>query len=224
MAAVDDCITAVITSPTTTSASTPNKPNHQPAPGPARTAGRSAGCNHSASPPMPCCRVVSPKSTSAKPASAAPAPDTRPRPSSLISAPTKIIGNAAAVSETRTPMSATSQPAAVVPTFAPKTKPNPCGKVSKPALTRPMVVMVVALDDCTSSVTTPPQNAPRSGVPAALPSNVRSLDPASALSPPVMTVMPSRNRPTPPRIEIVVDIYPLTLNDKQATHCSAASV
>src|SRR6516225_1901551 len=158
MAAVDDCITAVITSPTTTSASTPNKPDHQPAPGPARTAGRSAGCNRSASPPMPCCRVVSPKSTSAKPASAAPAPDTRPRPSSLINAPTKIIGNAAAVSETRTPMSATSQPVAVVPTFAPKTRPNPCGKVSKPALTRPMVVMVVALDDCTSSVTKAPQN------------------------------------------------------------------
>src|SRR5215510_3935320 len=160
MAAVDDCITAVITSPTTTSASTPNKPNHQPAPGPARTAGRSAGCNHSASPPIPCCRVVSPKSTSAKPASAAPAADTRPRPRSLINAPTKIIGNAAAVSETRTPIRATSQPVPVVPTLAPRTRPKPCGKVSKPALTRPIVVIVVALDDCTRSVTTAPQKEP----------------------------------------------------------------
>jgi hypothetical protein len=142
----------------------------------------------------------------------------------LINAPTKIIGKAAAVSETRTPMSATSQPVAVVPTFAPKTRPNPCGKVSRPALTRPIVVMVVALDDCTRSVTTAPQNAPRSGVPAALLNTVRSAEPASAFRPPVMTVIPSRNRPTPPRIEIVVDIYPLTLNDKQATHCSAAAM
>jgi E1-E2 ATPase/AcrB/AcrD/AcrF family len=86
-------------------------------------------------------------STSAKPASAAPAADTRPRPRSLINALTKIIGSAAAVSETRTPISATSQPVPVVPTLAPRTSPNPCGKVSKPALTRPIVVMVVALDD-----------------------------------------------------------------------------
>jgi hypothetical protein len=66
--------------------------------------------------------------------------------------------------------------------------------------------MVVALDDCTKSVAMAPQKAPRSGVAAALPSPVRSAEPASAFRPPVMTVMPSRNRPTPPRIEIVVDM------------------
>ncbi len=103
-------------------------------------------------------------------------------------------------------MSATSHPVPVVPTFAPKTSPSPCGKVSRPALTSPIVVMVVALDDCTRSVTIAPQNAPESGVAAALLSTVRSDDPASALRPSVMTVMPSRNRPTPPRIEIVVDM------------------
>src|ERR1700758_2143449 len=112
MAAVDDCITAVITSPAKTSASTPYEADHHVVP---VTAGRLEGCNCSATPPMPCCRVVSPKSTSANPASAAPAADTRPRPNNLINAPTKIIGNAAAVSETRTPMRATSQPVPVVP-------------------------------------------------------------------------------------------------------------
>src|SRR5262249_46278786 len=81
------------------------------------------------------------------------------------------------------------------------------GKVSKPALTRPMVVMVVALDDCTRSVTTAPQKEPRNGVAAALLSTVRSAEPASAFSPPVMTVMPSRNRPTPPRTDMVVDMH-----------------
>src|SRR5262249_52788986 len=69
-----------------------------------------------------------------------------------------------------------------------------------------MVVIVVALDDCTISVTKAPQNAPDSGVAAALLSVVRSPEPANALRPPVMTLMPSRNRPTPPRTEIAVDI------------------
>src|SRR6516164_1563198 len=69
-----------------------------------------------------------------------------------------------------------------------------------------MVVIVVALDDCTISVTKAPQNAPDNGVAAALLSVVRSPGPASALRPAVMTLMPSRNKPTPPRTEIVVDI------------------
>src|SRR5215469_7519936 len=155
---------------------------------------------------MPCCSVVNPYSTSANPARAAPPADTRPRPNNMIKAPTKIIGNAADVSETRTPMRAMSQPVPVVPTFAPNTNPRPCEKVSNPALTRPMVVIVVALDDCTMSVTKAPQNAPDKGVAAALLSVVRNPEPANALRPLVMTLMPSRNRPTPPRTEIVVDM------------------
>src|SRR5262245_41390450 len=71
-----------------------------------------------------------------------------------------------------------------------------------------MVVIVVALEDCTISVMKAPQNAPDNGVAAALLSVVRSPEPANALRPLVMTLMPSRNRPTPPRIAIVVDIRP----------------
>src|SRR5262245_50198872 len=55
------------------------------------------------------------------------------------------------------------------------------------------------------SVTNAPQNAPDMGVAATLPSVVRNRDPANALRPLVMTLMPSRNRPTPPRTETVVD-------------------
>src|SRR5215471_7108500 len=73
-----------------------------------------------------------------------------------------------------------------------------------------MVVIVVALDDCTISVTNAPQNAPDNGVAAALLSVARSPEPANALRPPVITLMPSRNRPTPPRTEIVVDIRALS--------------
>src|SRR5215472_8227448 len=198
-------------------------PHDHPESGPARTTGRSAGCNRSASPPMPCCRVVSPKSTSPNPASAAPAPDTRPRPRSLVRAPTKIIGSAAAVSETRTPISATNQAVPVVPTFAPKTRPNPCGNVNNPALTRPIVVIVVALDDCTKSVTMAPQKEPRSGVAAALLSTVRSAEPANAFRPAVITVMPSRKRPMPPSTEIAVDTPAPEINDDQVICYSAAA-
>ena len=105
-------------------------------------------------------------------------------------------------------MSATSQAVPVVPMFAPKTSASPCGKVSRPALTRPMVVIVVALDDCTSSVTRAPQNVPLTGVAAAMLSTVRSAEPASAFRPSVMMAIPIKNRPTPPRIEIVVDVSP----------------
>src|SRR5215469_3312803 len=69
-----------------------------------------------------------------------------------------------------------------------------------------MVVIVVALDDCTISVMKAPQNAPDDGVAAALLSVARSPEPANRLRPPVMTLMPSRNKPTPPRTEIAVDM------------------
>src|SRR6516225_6100914 len=83
-----------------------------------------------------------------------------------------------------------------------------------------MVVIVVALDDCTISVTKAPQNAPDDGVAAALLSVVRSPGPANALRPLVMTSMPSRNRPTPPRTEIVVDIrVPSRCSDSQDVQC-----
>ena len=73
--------------------------------------------------------------------------------------------------------------------------------------------MVVALDDCTRSVTRAPQKEPRNGVAAALPSTVRSAEPANAFRPPVITVMPSRKRPTPPSTEIAVDMRAPEVND-----------
>src|SRR5262245_57016105 len=72
-----------------------------------------------------------------------------------------------------------------------------------------MVVIVVALDDWMISVTKAPQKVPDSGLAAALLRVVRSLEPASALRPLVMTLMPRRNSPMPPRTEIVVDMRAL---------------
>jgi hypothetical protein len=51
---------------------------------------------------------------------------------------------------TRSPISETSHPVLVVPTAAPKITPTACAKVNNPALTKPMVITIVALDDCTS--------------------------------------------------------------------------
>ena len=171
--------------------------------------GRSDGCSDSGQArPCPPEASTSPTRISAKPAMAAPAAASRPRPTTFISAPTKTIGSAQAVSEIRTPNAATSQPVPVVPILAPKTRLRPCGKVSRPALTSPIVVMVVALDDCTRSVMIAPQNVPSSGVAAAFSNTVLSAVPASALSPSVITAMPKRNRPTPPTIETVVSKSP----------------
>ena len=139
---------------------------------------------------------------------ALPAAANRPRPTTLSKAPTNTIGRAAAVSEIRTPNAATSQPVPVVPMLAPKTRLRPCGNVSSPALTSPIVVIVVALDDCTISVITAPQNVPSSGVAAAFSITVLRAVPASALSPSVITAMPKRNRPMPPTIETSVSKFP----------------
>ena len=108
------------------------------------------------------------------------------------------------MSEIRTPSSATSHPVPVVPMFAPNTRLRPCGKLSSPALTRPMVVMVVALDDCTRSVTTAPQTVPLNDVAVALANTVRRAEPASAFRPSVITAMPRRKKPIPPAMATVV--------------------
>src|SRR5580700_2255314 len=83
-----------------------------------------------------------------------------------------------------------------------------------------MVVMVVALEDCTRRVMIAPQIVPRRGVAAAFASTSRKAEPASAFKPSVITAMPKRKRPTPPRMEIiVVKTYP-----PGGHHCSNAPI
>jgi hypothetical protein len=86
-----------------------------------------------------------------------------------------------------------------------------------------MVVIVVALAVWTISVAMAPHKVPRSGVAAALLSTVRNAEPAIGLSPWVMTVVPSRNRPSPPRMEMAVDPeLVFELNGSASTVCSAS--
>jgi hypothetical protein len=79
--------------------------------------------------------------------------------------PTRTSGGAMLPRDTLNPSWDTIQPVLVVPTLAPKITPMDCLKVSRPALTKPTVVTVVAVDDCTSAVTSAPQPTPDHGPP-----------------------------------------------------------
>jgi hypothetical protein len=80
--------------------------------------------------------------------------------------------------------------------------------------------MVVALEDCTRRVMIAPQIVPRMGVAAAFASTPRKAEPASAFKPSVITAMPKRKRPTPPRMEIIVaKAYP-----PSSVHCINAPI
>lgn len=96
------------------------------------------------------------------------------------------------------PSTATIQPVLVVPRLAPNMTPTACGNVSSPALTNPMVVNVVALEDCTSMVTVAPDNSAENGPRTKRLSTRRKASPATALRPSVSKIMPKRKSPMPP--------------------------
>ena len=62
------------------------------------------------------------------------------------------------------PINATSQPVIVVPTLLPKITQTACDNVNKPALAKPRVATVTALEDWTSAVIKKPVARPRRGV------------------------------------------------------------
>jgi len=86
----------------------------------------------------------------------------------------------------------------VVPMLAPKIIPKASGKFISPAPTKPTTATVVALDDCNMAVVAAPVIAPDNGLRVKRIKTDRMAPPANARSPSVMTIMPSRNRPSPP--------------------------
>lgn len=88
----------------------------------------------------------------------------------------------------------------VVPMLAPKITPGACPKVRRPATTKPTVATVVAVDDWMTAVVRAPVAAPERGVWVTRASHRCSRSSATALSPSVMILMPSRNKPRPPRV------------------------
>jgi hypothetical protein len=67
-----------------------------------------------------------------------------------------------------------------------------------PAPTNPTAATVVVLEDCTSAVVMTPVAAPLAGLWVKRASVRASEPPASARSPSVRTIMPSRKSPNPP--------------------------
>ena len=88
-----------------------------------------------------------PANITPNPATASAMAALRPCDISRPSAPSPTSGKASLLMPYLNPTSATSQPVVVVPKLAPMTTPIACEKVRMPALTKPMVARVVALED-----------------------------------------------------------------------------
>src|SRR5690606_18589300 len=97
------------------------------------------------------------------------------------------------------PATATSHEVRVVPRLAPYTRPMAWPRLSSPALTKPMVAKITALDDCTPVVMSRPDASARLRLRVAPARLVRRPPPAEAVRPSVISRMPSRNRPMPPK-------------------------
>ena len=113
-------------------------------------------------------------------------------------APTAIKGKASFAIENFKPSNATIQPVLVVPILAPIMTPIALLKVRTPALTKPMVANVVAVDDCTTMVRVIPENIAFKGESVKRTSHCLNASPASAFKLSVMRFMPNRNKPMPP--------------------------
>ena len=90
------------------------------------------------------------------------------------------------------------QPVKVVPKLAPITTPMAWLNVIKPALTKPIKVIVVAEDDCTKAVIVAPDKKALKGVPVNRASAFCNEDPAKVVKPSLSKDIPIRNKPMPP--------------------------
>jgi len=161
--------------------------------------GNASGCTCAARLFMPCCSVSIPMKISPKPAMANPIEAIRPLSMSRISAPIPTSGIAMVNRLSFNPSSETIQPVVVVPTLLPMMTPMDCEKVISPALTKPMVASVVALEDCTIAVMVSPERKAEDLRSVNCERIRLSVCPAAVRNPSVSNKMPSRNKPIPPR-------------------------
>ena len=187
MAALEDCVSAVSAKPrakniTTLSSGLASVPR----------------ASSPVMPAKPACSVSMPTKNTPKPATASPRCARRPRSSSRASMPSPISGRAKAAIFSSKPTRATIQAVMVVPRLLPKTTRTAWRSESSPALTKPSVATVTAVEDCTSAVTTTPERMPRRVVRVPRRRICCSAPPAACCRPPVISCMPSRNRPMPP--------------------------
>ena len=150
-------------------------------------------------PEKPFLRMSMPRNITPKPASAVPRPPRRvPSPVSLSAMPTPTNGRAKASIFILKPIQATSQPVTEEPRLEPNTTHSAEENVSNPALTKPIAATVMAVDDCSSAVSSTPVISPCRRVRVQAARMRSSARPAAIFRPSVSMVMPTRNRPTPP--------------------------
>lgn len=114
-----------------------------------------------------------------------------------MSTPAPMSGSEKASTLTLSPIRATSHPAVVDPTFAPKMTQRELTKVRMPALTKPIVRSVVVVDDCKRAVATRPKKNPFVFVLVHFSRIFVSAGPDADLSHSVMMTIPRRKSPTP---------------------------
>ena len=98
------------------------------------------------------------------------------------------------------------QPVMLVPTIAPMMTAMAWRTFIMPELTKPTTMTEVAEEDWMTAVTPAPSSMPLSGVPESLYRISSSLLPATFFSPSPISDMPKRNRATPPRSVMTLEI------------------
>lgn len=147
---------------------------------------------------IPVCKKSIPKNKKPKPANTVPYVLYWRGAIICANTPMPTIGNENAAKLTLKPINEMIHPVLVLPMFAPIMTPIDCANVNNPALTKPIVKSVVAVDDCTSTVMTIPENSELIAPPVNLLSHFFSASPASSFNPFVSIVMPSKKIPMPP--------------------------
>lgn len=87
----------------------------------------------------------------------------------------------------------------VVPMLAPMMTDMACASVSKPALTNDTVMTVVAVEDCTETVTSIPVNTPVMRFVVIAPSTWRNCGPANFCKDSLMAFMPNMSNAKEPK-------------------------
>ena len=113
--------------------------------------------------------------------------------------PRAISGTAMMDMSALNPNTAMIQAVIVVPMFAPIITPIAWASDSRPALTKPTTITVVALEDWITAVIPNPVSTPLKGLEVIAPSRCRSPEPAAFCSPELIMFIPKRNIPKAPR-------------------------
>ena len=185
-AALELCMMTVIARPI------PAKIHFAPAPAPAIVS------RSQETPSIPVCRNSIPVKINPNPAMIAPEDRSRPFAISQRKAPIPSMGRATDETLTPKPSNATIQGVVVVPSVAPTMTPIACGRVTNPALTKPMTVRLAAVEDWIAAVNSTPDTIALKWPPTSFWRVRRNASPARPFKPSVRWVSRAGTGPDHP--------------------------